>query len=284
MPSQARLKRAFVMPFFGIQALILVHAGIRLATGGGLAWAGPLLGAGAFFGFMGWMAGSGRARTSPRLPGLLAASAAGLVLAAAATAAGGAGALPVVYAGLLLAGHLLYVFWYSRLDREPSPALQPGSLFPDVELEDADGQPVSTGSLRGRPAVLLFHRGNWCPLCMAQVRELADRWRELERRGAAVVLVSPQSHENTRKLAARFDVPFRFWVDRGCAAARKLGLLHEGGVPLGMRGYDPDTIFPTAVVLDAEGRVVMADQTDNYRVRPEPDSFLRALAEAAGPA
>jgi len=284
MPTQARLKRAFVMPFFGLQAVVLVHAGIRLATGGGIAWTGPLLSAAAFFAFMGWMAATGQARTSPHLPGLLAASGAGLVLAVAGTAAGDAGALPLVYALLLSAGHGLYVFWYSRLDREPSPDLQPGALLPDVELQEADGTPISTGSLRGRPAVLLFHRGNWCPLCMAQIRELADRWRELDRRGAQVVLVSPQSHDNTRQLAARFDVPFRFWVDPGCAAARKLGIVHEAGVPLGMPGYDPDTIFPTAVVVDAEGRIVLADQTDNYRVRPEPDSFLRALDEAAVPA
>jgi len=38
------------------------------------------------------------------------------------------------------------------------------------------------------------------------------------------------------------------------------------------------------VVVDAEGRIVLADQTDNYRVRPEPDWFLRALDEAAVPA
>jgi peroxiredoxin len=95
--------------------------------------------------------------------------------------------------------------------------------------------------------------------------------------------VSPQSHANTRALAARHDVPFRFLVDPDGRAAGQLGILHEAGVPLGIPGYAPDTVFPTAIVTDADGRILLADQTDNYRVRPEPWTFLAALdARTAG--
>jgi hypothetical protein len=41
-------------------------------------------------------------------------------------------------------------------------------------------------------------------------------------------------------------------------------------------------VFPTAIVTDAEGRILLADQTDNYRVRPEPFTFLAALDRAHG--
>jgi hypothetical protein len=34
------------------------------------------------------------------------------------------------------------------------------------------------------------------------------------------------------------------------------------------------------VVTNADGMVVFCDQTDNYRVRPTPDTVLEALAEA----
>ena len=61
---------------------------------------------------------------------------------------------------------------------------------------------------------------------------------------------------------------------------RVLGLLHEGGVPAGIPGYRADTVFPTVVVTNADGVVVFCDQTDNYRVRPTPDTVLEALAEA----
>jgi hypothetical protein len=35
--------------------------------------------------------------------------------------------------------------------------------------------------------------------------------------------------------------------------------------------------MPTVVVTNASGTIVFSDQTDNYRVRPEPDVFLAIL-------
>jgi hypothetical protein len=36
--------------------------------------------------------------------------------------------------------------------------------------------------------------------------------------------------------------------------------------------------MPTVIIVDGEGRILYTDQTDNYRVRPEPDVFFRVLA------
>jgi peroxiredoxin len=280
--SSARIKRAFVMPFFAFLGLVLIHSTWQLlSTGFAPVWIGPALVAGAFFAFMGWMVRSGTARTSANLPGLLLVGAAGTLVALLGAALGSTpGLLPVTYAMLAFAGELLYVFWYSRLGRAPSAALRVGQVLAPFELEDEKGRRLSSAVFRGDPAVFLFYRGNWCPLCMAQIRELAEQYKELEALGAKVALVSSQSHERTRELAARFDVPFRFLVDPDSRAARQLGILHEAGVPLGIGGYDPDTVFPTAVVTDADGRILLADQTDNYRVRPEPSTFLAALRSA----
>ncbi len=281
--STARLKRVFVMPFFAFLGVVAVHSLWRLlSTGFAAVWIGPLVAAGAFFVFMGWMVRSGAARTSANLPGLLAVSATGVALTLLGAVFGSTpGRLPLLYAFLAFGGQILYVFWYSRFGRTPSTLLRLGAVLPEFELEDESGRPLSSAAFRGHPAVFLFHRGNWCPLCMAQIRELADQYKDLGAGGAKVALVSPQSHENTRALAARFDVPFHFLVDRGGRAARQLGILHEAGVPLGISGYDPDTVFPTAIVTDAEGRILLADQTDNYRVRPEPETFLAALKRAS---
>ena len=272
-------KRAFVLPFFAFLAVVLIHSAWRtVATGFAPAWIGPLLVSGGFFGFMGWLMQSGAARTSANLPGLLALGAAGVVVAVAGGALGMTPALlPVSYALAGFAGLLLYVFWYSRLGRAPSAVLRVGATLPPFEVSDEHGQPVSSLSLRGHPVVWLFFRGNWCPLCMAQIGELAERYKDLEARGAVVALVSPQSHENTQALARRFEVPFRYFVDAGGRAARALGIFHEASVPLGLPGYGTDTVLPTAIVTDAEGGILLADQTDNYRVRPEPETFLAAL-------
>ncbi len=73
-----------------------------------------------------------------------------------------------------------------------------------------------------------------------------------------------------------------FLVDPKARAARQLGLVHEAGLPLGMQilGYDTDTVLPTAIITDASQRILWVHQTDNYRVRPEPETFLKVLDEA----
>jgi hypothetical protein len=44
-------------------------------------------------------------------------------------------------------------------------------------------------------------------------------------------------------------------------------------------GYDSDTVMPTVIISDTGGRVLWTHETDNYRIRPEPDVYLAVLRE-----
>lgn len=221
-------------------------------------------------------------RTSDNLPLLLLLSCAGVMVAVwEQFLEGTTGWAPLSAALVSLLILLLYVFWYSRFGRLESALLSVGSKLPHFELMDSDGTQFDSGSLSGSPAVLLFYRGNWCPLCMAQIKEIANRYQELDDMGIKVVLISPQPDELSRKLAGSHNVPFRFLVDTDNKVAESLDIAVKHGVPVGMPGgYAPDTVMPTLVVTNAAGTIVYSDQTDNYRVRPEPDTFLSILRRA----
>lgn len=47
-----------------------------------------------------------------------------------------------------------------------------------------------------------------------------------------------------------------------------------GGLGYAYLMYEADTVFPTVIVIDEPGTVVFSDQTDDYRVRPEPALFI----------
>jgi peroxiredoxin len=182
---------------------------------------------------------------------------------------------------LMLIGWTAYVHWYSKLKRPDAPLLAIGEKLPSVTLYDVDGRPVPTSDFAGQKALYLFYRGNWCPFCMAQIREIAGQYRQLVQRNVQVVLVSPQPQEKTAGLARKFDVPMRFLVDKDNGAARQLGIAHEHGIPAGyeLLGYDAETVLPTVLLVDENGRILYADLTENYRIRPEPAQFLRILDE-----
>jgi peroxiredoxin len=178
-----------------------------------------------------------------------------------------------------LMGNLLYVFWYSRFDRKRNTLLEVGKTLPEFSLKDTRGQQVTSKEMGRQASLIMFYRGNWCPLCMAQIKEVAGQYRELEARGIKIYMVSPQAEGHTTELAKRFDVNINFLIDENNKAADRLQIKAENGLPMGLQalGYDSDTVMPTVVMTNDEGVIIFADLTDNYRVRPEPEDFLKVF-------
>lgn len=189
--------------------------------------------------------------------------------------------LPLAIQAVSVAGYLAYLFWYSRFGRKLSFVVTNEKPLPEFEAVTVDGRRASSGELLGAPALFVFYRGNWCPVCVTQIKEVAANYRKLQDKGIQVVMVSPQSDAHTRELARKIDAPLAFWRDQDLSAAKTLGLVDKQGVPVGMDllGYDPDTVLPTVIMTDENGIVFYNDQTDSYRVRPLPEDFLKAFEE-----
>ena len=179
---------------------------------------------------------------------------------------------------ILLLAWLAYVFWYSRFGKR-TQNFEVGSFLPEFELEDTSKNKVASKSFLGKPTILMFYRGNWCPLCMAQIKEIASQYNELEKRGITMVLISPQPHHFSKSLAKKYNVNFQFLVDVDNKVVKQLEIFHKNGLPAGMQllGYKNDTVMPTILITDSKSKIIFADLTNNYRVRPEPETFFKIL-------
>ena len=269
------LKRYFPIPYLILASVAIGHIITHLvrAPEAGLAWVGALVAVAPLAVFMSSLVLFQRARTSRNQYPLLALALLGTVVSFVGFES------PASWYALFLGliGTFAYVFWYSILDRPVQSVLSVGATLPELELFDDEGNPVTATA--GKHGLYMFIRGNWCPLCMAQVKEIAAQYRELEARGVEVFLISRQPAANTRALAKRFDAPIRFCVDEDGRLARQLGIEHLGGVPFLMEplGYDADSVLPTVLIIDPSRRIIFSDLTDIYRVRPELSAFLAAL-------
>ncbi|NOQ81379.1 MAG: redoxin domain-containing protein [Methylophaga sp.] len=187
--------------------------------------------------------------------------------------------LGIILTGIGFITFMLYNFWYSSLGRNTNVKLQVGRKLPIFTANNTNGNSISSYSLLGQPVIFIFFRGNWCPLCMAQIKEIAAKYRELASLNVKIILISPQPEKNTQVLADKFEVPFMFLTDIDNKAAQTLGIEMKNGLPAGMEmfGYEKDTVYPTVLITDQNGKIIYSDATNNYRIRPEPEEFIKVL-------
>jgi thioredoxin-dependent peroxiredoxin len=131
------------------------------------------------------------------------------------------------------------------------PDLREGQEAPDFELPSDAGEPVRLSSFRGRPVVLYFYPKDDTPGCTTQACGLRDVYDELQREGAVVLGVSPDSEKSHLKFKDKYELPFTLLADRDHAVAEQYGVWAE-------KTYMGRTywgVVRSTFVVDADGRL-----------------------------
>ena len=100
-----------------------------------------------------------------------------------------------------------------------------GDEMPDFVLPDHESHLVSLSDLTRRgPVVVSVNRGHWCPYCRLELRALARASDYLERAGAQVVSIVPETAEYAARMRAEQGLPFKMLSDVDLGYALSLGL------------------------------------------------------------
>ncbi|CAN5391035.1 peroxiredoxin-like family protein [soil metagenome] len=174
----------------------------------------------------------------------------------------------------------------------PKDVLAPGTVMPDADLLDVHGAPTSLEQLRkGKPAVVVFYRGGWCPYCNITLRTYqAELVPALAEQGVALIAVSPQKPDGSLSAAESNELTYSVASDPGNQLAAALGILTgpsadalAGQVKLGLDltevNADGGTTLPmpTVVVIDDAGIIRWIDVHPNYVTRSEVSDILAAV-------
>src|SRR5215468_9242631 len=167
----------------------------------------------------------------------------------------------------------------------PEAAAKAGSAMPDGDLLDAQGQPTTLSAARaGKPAVVVFYRGAWCPYCNVALRKYqANLVPELDARGIALIAVSPQKPDGSLSMAEKNDLTFTVLSDPGNQIAGALGILTaptedaRGSMPA--LNSDGTYTLPmvTVAVVDAAGVIRWIDVAPNHARPTEVAEIISAL-------
>lgn len=142
-------------------------------------------------------------------------------------------------------------------------------------LPDSDGITHSLAEFTASgPAVLVYARGAWCPFCLRQLSDYAERYRDFRQSGIEVVAISPESPRRSRRLRTGLKLPFTVLSDAHLEAARSLGLIDR---------KKPGTPTPATLVLDNLGRVKLStlDQGTKSLVARDTLEYVVALKKGS---
>ncbi|WP_067817302.1 thioredoxin-dependent thiol peroxidase [Actinomadura kijaniata] len=135
-----------------------------------------------------------------------------------------------------------------------SERLEPGDIAPEFELPDADGNPVSLASLRGKRVILYFYPAALTPGCTKESVDFQSSLPDLEPHGVTVVGVSPDKPEKLARFRDKEGLTFPLLSDPDAKILQAYGAYGEkklyGKVVVG--------VIRSTFIIDAEGRVEKA--------------------------
>jgi peroxiredoxin len=174
-------------------------------------------------------------------------------------------------------------------------ALKVGDQAPTFTLNDPEGAPVSSATLLTQgPLVVSFYRGVWCPYCNMDLKALEEALPEVERRGARLVAISPQSPVNSRKSVRQNALSFPILSDTHNDVAAAFGLRFElpdylvelyKALNNNLPNFNGDASWtlpmPARYVIAPDHTILYAEVNPDYTRRPEPADMLPAIEKAS---
>jgi peroxiredoxin Q/BCP len=132
--------------------------------------------------------------------------------------------------------------------------LQPGDVAPEFTLPDADGEPVSLSSFRGRRVIVYFYPAAMTPGCTKEAAGFRDNLGDLDAAGVTVLGVSPDEPAKLAKFRDRDSLTFPLLADADTKVLRAYGAYGEKK----LYGKTMVGVIRSTFIVDGDGRIEKA--------------------------
>lgn len=178
-----------------------------------------------------------------------------------------------------------------------APEMKPlavGEPIPAVSVRNDAGEPsLLPEVIAGRPTVLIFYRGGWCPYCTRHLAAIAEVEGELRAAGYQLLALSPDRPEKLRARPSHEQLPYTLLSDSKADAARAFGIafcVEDALVETYKKSYGIDLEadsgethhllpHPAVFIIDASGVVRFVHVNPDYKVRLTPGEILAAVRQ-----
>jgi peroxiredoxin len=168
--------------------------------------------------------------------------------------------------------------------------LKTGQKAPDFQGITDQGDSVAVNRLLAEgPVVLMFYRGQWCPVCNQYLKGFEDSLALIREKGAKVVAVTPETPANARKMRKKTGTSIAIIPDTTESIMKQYGVnfrvtgeyaqkIEEGfGVNIAETNNDQRTRLPVLAtyLIDQNGNIAWRFFNPNYKKR----AMVKAIVE-----
>ncbi|MBS1726372.1 MAG: AhpC/TSA family protein [Armatimonadetes bacterium] len=173
--------------------------------------------------------------------------------------------------------------------------LKVGVSIPDSNLKTLDGKATTLKeALGGKPTVLVFYRGGWCPFCNMHLAELGQVQADIIKRGYQIVAISPDTPAELNKTMEKHDLTYKLLSDSTAETMKKFGVafrLDDKTFGMYKDKYHIDLErssggmthhilpVPSVFLVDKSGKIIFAHSNPDYKVRMKGAEILKAIDE-----
>ena len=142
---------------------------------------------------------------------------------------------------------------------------------PDFSLPDQNGDMHSLSDYKGKKVILYFYPKDSTAGCTKQACGFADRYPQIQERGAVVLGVSKDSVASHKRFEEKYGLPFTLLSDTELEVIKAYDVWKEkknyGKVSMG--------VVRTTYLIDEEGMIIKA--MDKVKAADNPQQMLEEL-------
>lgn len=167
-------------------------------------------------------------------------------------------------------------------------ALKIGDIAPNISLMLSNQRVELVELLKKGPVVLNFFRGNWCPFCLAELKDYQAKFLETTLPLEQFFFISPQKDSYNQLLKNDNDLCLKIVSDEHNKIAHQFGLVFqlqkniqkiykEIGADLSIFNEDDsfELPIPATYIIDSFGKISYAFVEPNYMLRAEPNDIFQ---------
>ena len=178
---------------------------------------------------------------------------------------------------------------------EAAKPLPVGAAVPTAMVRDVAGAELDLAAeVAGKPTLLVFYRGSWCPFCNKHLAALQEAEANLLAMGYQILALSPDESAGLKAATEKSHLGYRLLSDHAMRASEAFGLAfrvdamtvekYKGyGIKLTPVTGEPDARWlpvPAAYLIGRDGKVKFVYTNADYKTRL-PMADLMAAAHAA---